>query len=50
MTVMAGDEPGYEEALRALYASDRARFDALTKAWPEDIQAHARKLAAASMS
>lgn len=49
MTDLAGDEPGYEEALRALYASDRARFDALTDAWPEDIRAHARDLAAASM-
>ena len=31
-----------------LGASDRARFDALTEAWPEDIRAHARALAAAS--
>jgi hypothetical protein len=49
MTDLAGDEPGYEEALRALYASDRVRFDALTEAWPEDIRAHARGLAAACM-
>ena len=45
MTAMAGDLPGYEEATRALYANDAARFDAMTAAWPVDVRDHARKLA-----
>lgn len=46
MTVLAGDLPGYEEAVRALFAGDRARFDALTAPWPADVRDHARRLAA----
>lgn len=46
MSAMAGNEPGYEEAARALYASDGARFDELTSAWPPDVRDHARSLAA----
>jgi hypothetical protein len=46
MTTMAGNEPGFEEALRALYADDAARFAALTQAWPADVRDHARRLAA----
>ncbi len=38
MWTMAGNQPGFEEASRALYARDRGRFDALTAAWPEDIR------------
>src|SRR5258706_7491586 len=48
MTAMAGNLPGYEEATRALYASDRARFDDLTAAWPADVRDHARKLSGAA--
>jgi len=40
MTAMAGDLPGYEEASRALYASDRARFQDLILEWPHDIRAY----------
>jgi uncharacterized protein len=46
MSAMAGDEPGFEEATRALFAGDRARFDARTEAWPPDVRDHARALAA----
>jgi hypothetical protein len=46
MNTIAGNEPGFEEALRALYAGDRGRFDALTEAWPPDVRDHARRLAA----
>lgn len=46
MTAMAGDRPGYEDAVRALYANDQAHFDELTDAWPTDIREHARRLAA----
>ncbi|WP_224099744.1 DUF2239 family protein [Paraburkholderia caribensis] len=45
MTAMAGDLAGYEEATRALFANDAARFDAMTAAWPVDVRDHTRKLA-----
>lgn len=45
MSAMLGNQPGYEEAARALYAGDRARFLALSEAWPGDLRDHARRLA-----
>jgi hypothetical protein len=45
LTVMAGDRPGYEEAIRALYADDRARFENLAAPWPRAIRDHAIGLA-----
>ena len=48
MTAMAGDLDEYEEASRALFAADRARFEALLAAWPEDIREHALRLANAA--
>jgi hypothetical protein len=48
MTALAGIEPGYEEAARALYAGDRARFAAATAAWPGDVREHTLRLAAAA--
>ena len=42
---MAGNETGFEESMRALYAVDRGSFDALTEAWPTDVRDHARMLA-----
>jgi len=45
MTALAGDLPGYEDATRALYAGDQARFRALVAEWPADVAAHARALA-----
>jgi uncharacterized protein len=49
MSAMAGDRPGFEEATRALFAGERARFDRLVKPWPADIRAHAKKLAAVAL-
>jgi len=46
MRVMAGDEPGYEEASRAFYRGDRERFGALIAVWPADVSAHLQQLAA----
>jgi hypothetical protein len=46
MQAMAGDLPGYEEAIRALFAGDAARFEEQTAAWPEDVREHASLLAA----
>jgi len=45
LTVMAGDRDHYEEAIRALYADDRARFEALSEGWPGAVRAHALGLA-----
>ena len=42
---MAGNEPGFEEAMRALYAGDRGGFEAQVDAWPADVRAFACKLA-----
>jgi len=50
MSVIAGDLPHFEEAARALFAGDRARFDTQVATWPEDVQAHLHKLAAAAWS
>jgi hypothetical protein len=45
MSVIAGDFPEYEEAIRALYKRDRKGFLARMAAWPADVQAHALELA-----
>jgi hypothetical protein len=50
MSAMAGDRPGFEEASRALFAGDRARFEAETAAWPEDIRTHLEALAAGAFA
>ncbi len=42
---IAGDRPGFEEASRAIFAGDRARFLAETAAWPADIVTYALSLA-----
>jgi hypothetical protein len=45
MTAMAGDRPHYEEAMRALFAGDLDKVEALTRGWPHDIATHALALA-----
>ncbi|PSH64855.1 DUF2239 domain-containing protein [Phyllobacterium brassicacearum] len=44
MMVMAGNEPHYEEAARALYAGNVQRFTDLTEQWPADVCDHVRML------
>ena len=44
MSVMAGDQQGFEEATRALYAGNLETFRLQTKRWPKDIVAHAMAL------
>lgn len=46
MSTMAGHEPHFEEASRALFAGDQAGFEALIAAWPADVQAHLKKILA----
>lgn len=41
----AGDAPGFESAMRALYAGDREGFEAGLAQWPADVAAHAKELA-----
>jgi uncharacterized protein len=45
MSAMAGNEPGFEEAARALFAGNREGFAKITGAWPIDVGNHAKKLA-----
>jgi len=45
MSSMAGDEPGFEEAARALFANNRAAFEILVDAWPGDLGNHVKQLA-----
>lgn len=46
ISMMAGHEPTFEEAARALYRRDAARFDAETAPWPRDVRDQSRRLAA----
>ena len=45
-SAMAGDLPGFEEAMRALFAGDDTAFEARIEAWPADIAAQLRTYAA----
>ncbi len=42
---IAEDLPGYEEGVRALFANDRTKLEQCIASWPEDIKAHAIRLA-----
>ena len=46
ISALAGDLPGFEEATRALFAGDAARFHSLVSPWPVDVREHAIRLAA----
>ncbi|WP_448950961.1 DUF2239 family protein [Labrys neptuniae] len=45
MSAIAGNEPHYEEAIRALFAGDNGKFAAMIADWPADIRQHTHKLA-----
>lgn len=45
MTAMAGNEAGFEEAIRALFAGQREPFEQSLQSWPPDVREHARALA-----
>jgi hypothetical protein len=47
MTIMAGNLPNYEEALRAFYSRDRKHFEELIADWPKDIRDHTIELVGA---
>ncbi len=46
ISAMAGNQPGFEEATRALFAGDLQRFSDHSAAWPADIRAYAHGMAA----
>lgn len=45
INAMAGDQPGFEEAARALFAGNREQFELHMLAWPADVREQARKMA-----
>ena len=45
MSAMAGDMAGFEEASRALFANDAAKFRQQTEAWPPDVRDYVGHLA-----
>jgi hypothetical protein len=49
MNAMAGNQPGHEEAVRALFAGDLGRLRACVAKWPRDIRQHALLLADAAV-
>lgn len=44
VTAIAGNLPGYEEALRSLFASSEAGFIKAASAWPADVRNFALQL------
>ncbi|HVV71299.1 MAG TPA: DUF2239 family protein [Verrucomicrobiae bacterium] len=48
MTTMAGNFPGFEEALRAFYRREHRRFNELIRAWPQDVRRHIKRLVSAA--
>ncbi len=44
VSVMAGDRPNYEDAMRALFGGDALRFEKLIADWPADVRSHALQL------
>ena len=48
ISAMAGNEPDFEEATRALFARKEERFNDMVDSWPIDVRDHARTLAAAA--
>jgi hypothetical protein len=50
MSALAGNLTGYEEATRALFAADGARFERYVSAWPADVGTHVKRLASAAFT
>lgn len=46
MSAIAGNQPGFEEASRALFAGNQDAFEAQTRDWPENIRDFTHSLAA----
>jgi uncharacterized protein len=50
LSSLAGDRPHYEDAVRALFAGDAARFAELVADWPPDVKDYARARAAGAFT
>lgn len=48
LSALAGDLPGFEEAIRALFSGDDEAFADRMAAWPPDVRSHALTLAHAT--
>jgi len=45
MSAIAGNQPHYEEAIRALFKGEPAVFEELIAGWPADVRDHSSRLA-----
>jgi hypothetical protein len=45
-SAIGGNEAGFEEAMRALYAGKRKKFHRELESWPPDVRAHLEAMAA----
>lgn len=45
-TVLVGNAPGYEEAIRALYAGQAEEFAAHIESWPADVRRQLERMTA----
>ena len=45
LSVMAGDRPKFEDAVREIYAGNRVGYDHFSYDWPPAIREHGRRLA-----
>jgi hypothetical protein len=50
MAAVTGNLAGFEEAIRALFAADRPRFDEIVESWPPDVRDYATRLAAGALA
>jgi uncharacterized protein len=50
VSAMAGNEPGFEEAIRVLFGGQETRFYSIVAPWPSDVRDHAKRLAAAAFA
>jgi hypothetical protein len=50
LSAMAGNEAGFEEATRALFAGSQAEFEKNSASWPPDLRDHAKRMAAAAFA
>lgn len=50
MSAMAGNLAGFEEATRALFATNTVRFYEQIKDWPSDIATHVKKISVKALS
>lgn len=45
MSAISGDRPHFEDAIRALFTDQAARFEQLIAEWPTDVREHTARLA-----